>query len=52
MAVIHVDDILHAGEKTFEEKVLDFLKQSIAFGSEEEKRGPAKPQKCMCTRRS
>lgn len=35
IAVSHVDDILHAGSADFEAKVMQPLKQSIKFGSEE-----------------
>ena len=35
LAVTHVDDILHAGEEEFEEKVMKPLKKSFKFGSEE-----------------
>ena len=35
LAVTHVDDILHAGEEEFEEKVMEPLKTKFKFGSEE-----------------
>ena len=36
LAVTHVDDILHAGEKAFDDKVIKPLKASLNFGTEEE----------------
>jgi len=36
MAVTHVDDVLHAGTKHFDEKVMNPLKDSFKFGNEEE----------------
>ena len=36
LAVSHVDDILHAGEKNFETKIIRPLKKTFKFGSEEQ----------------
>ena len=36
IAVMHVDDIMSAGEEGFETKVMDNMKSSFKFGSEEE----------------
>ena len=35
LAVTHVDDVLHAGEKDFEDQVMKPLKESFKFGTEE-----------------
>ena len=36
LAVSHVDDVLHAGDQVFEDKVVKPLKQAFKFGAEEE----------------
>ena len=36
IAVTHVDDVIHAGEDSFEDKVMGPLKEAFKFGNEEE----------------
>ena len=36
MAVTHVDDVLHSGNKDFDDKIMNPLKEAFKFGTEEE----------------
>ena len=36
MAVTHVDDVLHSGNKEFDERIMNPLKEAFKFGTEEE----------------